>query len=141
MELDSSEQGNRPLEDDKIKEKESSPKGVLEVNSPSLKSKTNSSHGRTSSGSETQSTPPEVEPSRRWFFGLIRESGSSKLHSKSKVSRKKDKRFREDIIPDPKSSLEVQLSGCFKSSWKSFSLSQLKSATNNFNRGNISYLI
>ncbi|GMI70354.1 hypothetical protein like AT5G18910 [Hibiscus trionum] len=44
---------------------------------------------------------------------------------------KKGKRSGDDTIPPLDSTLDAEL-GCFKSSWKNFSLSELEEATNNF---------
>ncbi|XVE82004.1 hypothetical protein DITRI_Ditri15bG0112300 [Diplodiscus trichospermus] len=55
---------------------------------------------------------------------------------KCKLTRRKSKRIREDMVPTLCSTLEAELC-CFKSSWKNFSLVELQEATNNFSRENL----
>ncbi|KAL2341193.1 hypothetical protein Fmac_009133 [Flemingia macrophylla] len=58
-----------------------------------------------------------------------------------KLTRRKSKRIREDLIPSLnspalQSSLDTEF-GCFKSSWKNFTLSEILSATNYFSCDNL----
>ncbi|KAE8076903.1 hypothetical protein FH972_015524 [Carpinus fangiana] len=54
-----------------------------------------------------------------------------------KLTRRKSKRIREDMVPGPlNSSIDSEFC-CFKSSWKNFTLSELQAASNNFSHKNL----
>ncbi|XP_022722581.1 receptor-like cytosolic serine/threonine-protein kinase RBK2 [Durio zibethinus] len=55
---------------------------------------------------------------------------------KPKLTRKKSKRIRDEMVPQLCSVLDAELC-CFKSTWKNFSLSELQEATNNFSHENL----
>ncbi|MBA0641118.1 hypothetical protein Goklo_025706, partial [Gossypium klotzschianum] len=63
---------------------------------------------------------------------------SQGLPIKPKLTRRKKKRIKGDVVPQISSSLDAELS-CFKSSWRNFSLSELREATDNFSRGEGGY--
>lgn len=56
------------------------------------------------------------------------------LPSIKKISRKKSRNAAQSMPALPPA-LDTDLTHCFESSWKNFSLSDLKSATNNFSHG------
>lgn len=81
----------------------------------------------------------------RGFFKLLKKGPQMPfqqfppLKSVPKLTRRKTKRIREELIPTLNSpvltpSLDSELS-CFKSSWKNFSLLELLVATDNFSPG------
>ncbi|KAM5569146.1 receptor-like cytosolic serine/threonine-protein kinase RBK2 [Rosa sericea] len=81
----------------------------------------------------------------RGFFRMLRRGQQPfppvKIPAKPKLTRRKSKRIREDLIPplnSPalRSPLDPELYG-FKSSWKNYSLSELQVATNNFGNENL----
>lgn len=131
--------------------KESSPRGVLEDGSISLESETlakdsnsNGSESETASkpstsGSETQLNSSGTAQWRDFFRGLkgatrrIQTFPPPKKRG-PKLTRSKTQRIREELIPVVSSPLETDIY-CLKSSWKNFSLSEIKTATNNFNNG------
>lgn len=56
------------------------------------------------------------------------------LKSVPKLTRRKSRRIREDLIPGLNCDLETEL--CyFRPSWKNFTLEELKDATDNFSNG------
>ncbi|MCI31498.1 receptor-like cytosolic serine/threonine-protein kinase RBK2-like, partial [Trifolium medium] len=81
----------------------------------------------------------------RGFFKLLKK-GSEKpfqtfhpLKNVPKLTRRKSKRIREDLIPSLnspalQSSFDAEFC-CFKSSWKNFTISEIQAATNNFSHG------
>ncbi|GLT99241.1 hypothetical protein SLE2022_166910 [Rubroshorea leprosula] len=58
------------------------------------------------------------------------------LKNVPKLTRRKSKRIREEMVPTLASPLDPELY-CFKSSWKNFALSELQEATNNFSKENL----
>lgn len=69
------------------------------------------------------------------FFRLLKKGPHMKFHTFPKLTRRKSKRIREDMVP-PLTSLDAEL--CyFKSSWKNFTLSELQIATNDFSHENL----
>ena len=114
---------------------ESSPRGVLEGSSRSLESET-ASPGASTSDSEGNQDPGS---STRWngFFHMLKKGPNvhfQKWKSVPKVSRRKSKRIREEMVPLLRPSIDGEL--CyFKSCWKNFTLSELEAATNNFSHG------
>lgn len=78
---------------------------------------------------------PDDRAATHWggFFRLLKKGPHMKFHTFPKLTRRKSKRIREDMVP-PLTSLDAEL--CyFKSSWKNFTLSELQIATNNFSHG------
>ncbi|CAL0334648.1 unnamed protein product [Lupinus luteus] len=81
------------------------------------------------------------------FFKLLKKGSQMPFHTfhplknVQKLTRRKSKRIREDLIPSfstpaLKSSLDTEFC-CFKSSWKNFSLSEIQAATNDFTHDNL----
>ncbi|KAF1895367.1 hypothetical protein Lal_00044017 [Lupinus albus] len=80
------------------------------------------------------------------FFKLLKKGSQMHFHihplkNVQKLTRRKSKRIREDLIPSLsspalKSSLDSEFC-CFKSSWKNFSLSEIQAATNDFTHDNL----
>lgn len=81
----------------------------------------------------------------RGFFKLLKKGPQMPfqpfppLKGVPKLTRRKSKRIREELVPTlnspiMKSSLDSELS-CFKATWKNFSLSEILVATNNFSPG------
>ncbi|CAL0301204.1 unnamed protein product [Lupinus luteus] len=82
---------------------------------------------------------------RQGFFKLLKKGSQMPFHTfhplknVPKLTRRKSKRIREDLIPSLsspalKSSLDNEFC-CFKSSWKNFTLSEILAATNDFSHG------
>ncbi|PNY17810.1 receptor-like cytosolic serine/threonine-protein kinase rbk2-like protein [Trifolium pratense] len=83
----------------------------------------------------------------RGFFKLLKK-GSEKpfqtfhpLKNVPKLTRRKSKRIREDLIPSLnspalQSSFDAEFC-CFKSSWKNFTIAEIQAATNNFSHANL----
>ncbi|XP_019419335.1 PREDICTED: receptor-like cytosolic serine/threonine-protein kinase RBK2 isoform X1 [Lupinus angustifolius] len=84
---------------------------------------------------------------RQGFFKLLKKGSQMPFHTfhplknVPKLTRRKSKRIREDLIPSLsspalKSSLDSEFC-CFKSSWKNFTLSEIQAATNDFSHDNL----
>ncbi|KAL2945826.1 hypothetical protein AAZX31_U027100 [Glycine max] len=59
------------------------------------------------------------------------------LKNVPKLTRRKSKRIREDLIPSLNAaSLDTEF-GCFKSSWKNFTLAEIQAATDDFSHENL----
>ncbi|XP_050240266.1 receptor-like cytosolic serine/threonine-protein kinase RBK2 isoform X2 [Quercus robur] len=116
---------------------ESSPRGVLEGSSRSLESDT-ASPGASTSDSEGNQDPGS---STRWngFFHMLKKGPNvsfQKWKSVPKLTRRKSKRIREEMVPALRPSIDGEL--CyFKSCWRNFTLSELEAATNNFSHDNL----
>lgn len=63
----------------------------------------------------------------------IRLPHKSQLKNVPKLTRRKSKRIRDDMVPTLSTPLDADL-GYFKSSWRNFSLSELQEATNNYSQ-------
>ncbi|KAK8539387.1 hypothetical protein V6N12_043013 [Hibiscus sabdariffa] len=102
---------------------------------------------------ETSEEPADSETSESYSYttlvGLVQLRGFFRLLKKGpgipsqvlpplipKGAVKKGKRSGDDTVPPLDSTLDGEL-GCFKSSWKNFSLSELEEATNNFSHENL----
>lgn len=83
----------------------------------------------------------------RGFFKLLKKGSQMPFQNFQprlnvpRLTRRKSKRIREDLIPSLnspalQSSLDTDF-GCFKSSWKNFTLTELLSATNDFSYDNL----
>ncbi|TKY72057.1 Receptor cytosolic serine/threonine-protein kinase RBK2 [Spatholobus suberectus] len=83
----------------------------------------------------------------RGFFKLLKKGSQmpfqtfQPLKNVPKLTRRKSKRIREDLIPSLnspalQSSFDTEF-GCFKSSWKNFTLSEIQAATNDFSQDNL----
>lgn len=94
---------------------------------------------------------PAAETQWRGFFRKLRKGSTMSFHhnipsltSIKKISRKKSRNSEQhqNIIPTVLNNpdLDTQLSHCFESSWKNFSLADIKLATNNFSPGILSSL-
>ncbi|KAK8555895.1 hypothetical protein V6N13_069973 [Hibiscus sabdariffa] len=76
----------------------------------------------------------------RGFFRILKKGPGTASQTlppvKPKLTRKNSRKFRDEIVPNICSALDAELCG-FKSSWKNFSLSELREATNNFSQENL----
>ncbi|CAN6677003.1 unnamed protein product [Malus baccata var. baccata] len=127
-----------------VSEDEYCPRSVgSETSSP--KASTSDSDGR---GSITTSdSNPRTNHHRRGFFGMLKKGPQNpfptfppKGAKKSKLTRRKTKRIREEFIPQPNSPAPRSFDAdfCrFKSSWKNYSFLELQAATNNFSHENL----
>lgn len=81
----------------------------------------------------------------RGFFKLLKKGSQMPfqtfhpLKNVPKLTRRKSKRIREDLIPSLnspalQSSFDAEFC-CFKSSWKNFSLAEIQAATDDFSHG------
>ncbi|XP_022138335.1 receptor-like cytosolic serine/threonine-protein kinase RBK2 isoform X2 [Momordica charantia] len=127
---------------------ESSPRGVLEDCSRSLDSETTTS---LTSTSDWDGHPDSRNASHwRGFFRLLKKGPQipqmrfqpafPPLKAVPKLTRRKSKRIREDMLPvlSPVVSSAIETEFCyFRSSWKNFTLSELKAASNNFSKENL----
>ncbi|XWS39089.1 hypothetical protein CRYUN_Cryun18bG0020100 [Craigia yunnanensis] len=97
-----------------------------------------SSKASTSSDSENQQNSDTIVHWRGFFRLLKKGPGiSSTLPPlKPKLTRRKSKSIRDDMVPQLCSALDTELC-CFRSTWKNFSLSELQEATNNFSHENL----
>ncbi|MED6136672.1 hypothetical protein PIB30_058020 [Stylosanthes scabra] len=87
-----------------------------------------------------------TNPNNQWrgFFKLLKKGSQMPfqtfhpLKSVPKLTRRKSKRVREDLIPSPalNSSFDSDFAS-FKSSWKNFTLSELQAATDDFSHDNV----
>lgn len=121
---------------------EASPRGVLEDCSRSLDSETTTSRASTS---DWEGHPDSRNPSHwRGFFRLLKKGPQMRfqtfppLKAVPKLTRRKSKRIREDMIPvvSPVMDSSIETEFCyFRSSWKNFTLSELQAASNNFSQG------
>ena len=103
----------------------------------SAESEPTSSKDSTSSDSEHQQNAATIVHWRD-FFRLLKKGPGIPFQTlpplKPKLTRRKSKRIRDDMVPQLCSALDADLC-CFKSTWKNFSLSELQEATNNFSHG------
>ncbi|RDX89412.1 Receptor-like cytosolic serine/threonine-protein kinase RBK2, partial [Mucuna pruriens] len=114
-------------------------------------------HSPRSHGSETPSSRASTSDSEgltpgnnnqwRGFFKLLKKGSQmpfqtfQPLKNVPKLTRRKSKRIREDLIPSLnspalQSSFDTEF-GCFKSSWKNFSLAEIQAATDDFSYENL----
>ncbi|KAL5541755.1 hypothetical protein UlMin_009465 [Ulmus minor] len=101
-----------------------------------------------SSKASTSDSDDKASVHWRGFFHMLKKGPHIRFHQTfpplkgiPKLTRRKTKRIREDMIPPlnsppVKPSLGAELS-CFKSSWKNFTLSELQVATHNFSQDNL----
>lgn len=81
----------------------------------------------------------------RGFFKILKKGSQMPfqtfhpLKNVPKLTRRKSKRIREDLIPSLNSpALQSSFDSdmyCFKSSWKNFTLAEIQAATNDFSHG------
>ena len=122
---------------------EPSPSCSLEDQPRNLTSEAPSSNRASTSDSESH---PDLQGNNQWhgFIRLLKKGSNMRIQSFGplkgvpKLTRRKSKRVREELIPPlntptSKSSLDGEF--CFKSSWINFTLSELQAATNDFSRG------
>ncbi|XVF66324.1 hypothetical protein PTKIN_Ptkin10aG0026200 [Pterospermum kingtungense] len=118
----------------------------IEESVESAESEPTSSKASTSSDSELQQSFSDLQQSLatiihwRGFFRLLKKGpgvASQNLPPlKPRLTRKKSRRIREDMVPQLCSALDAELC-CFKSTWKNFTLSELMEATDNFSQENL----
>lgn len=115
---------------EKEKEDSSSPRGVLEAWIRGLDTEAGSPSTNVSTP-KTSSSNSNLHSRWRVFFKLLKKSSIKRLPSfppltVPKISSRKSRSMREKVDEDL----------CyFKSSWKNFTFSDLKIATNNFSHG------
>lgn len=120
--------------------------GLPDYSPRSIESGTPSSKASTSD-TEAQPGLRDDNNNNQWrgFFKLLKKGSQMPfqtfhpLKNVPKLTRRKSKRIREDLIPSLNSpaltsSFDTELC-CFKSSWKNFTLSELQAATNDFSHG------
>lgn len=120
---------------------ESSPRGILDDRSISLDSE--------ASNASTSSRESQVQ-----WLGAAKVKGflrnlkkgppvkfqSIPLKSVPKLTRRKSRRIREEFVPGLNTDLETELRSFKQPYWRTFSLSDLVNATNNFSHGLSSFL-
>ncbi|GLU08292.1 hypothetical protein SLE2022_252120 [Rubroshorea leprosula] len=121
------------------------PQPVLEGCSVSEESLEPECHGSFKSSTSADQESRECSAAAlRWRgFKKLLKKGSSGMYfpnkplqmSVPKLTRRKSKRIRGEMVPLLTSPLDAELF-CFRSSWKSFALSELQDATNNFSQEN-----
>ena len=132
----------RLLDLDVERKNESSPRGVLEDCSRNLDCETTTSLASTSDWEDH----PDSRNLSHWkgFIRLLMKGPQMRfqtfppLKSVPKLTRKKSKRIREDVLPtlSPVMDSAIETEFCyFRSSWKNFTLSELQAASNNFSQG------
>ncbi|XP_022740579.1 receptor-like cytosolic serine/threonine-protein kinase RBK2 [Durio zibethinus] len=128
-------------------------KGTVESIEPSVESMESRGIG-TMESAESESTSCKASTSSdtenqlnlativqwRGFFRLLKKGPGITPQTlpplKPKLTRRKSKRIRDEMVPQLCSALDAELC-CFKSTWKNFSLSELQEATNNFSHENL----
>lgn len=125
---------------------ECSPRSV-ESGTPSSRASTSDSEGHPDLRSNSNNQW------RAGFFKLLKKGSQMPFQTfhplknvpKAKLTRRKSKRIREDLIPSLNSpALQSSFDSefcCFKSSWKNFTLSELQAATNDFSHGMESFFL
>lgn len=118
-----------------------SPPMVEEIDdsSRSVESDTASSSRASTSDSEGQ---PQADLAIHWrgFFRLLTKGPGMRFQTFTplkvvpKLTRRKSKRVRQEMVPAINSALDADF-GYFKSTWKNFALSELLAATNDFSHG------
>lgn len=113
---------------------------------PEVKTSNNSEENNNNNNNGEEKPAGETQTQWRGFFRKLRKGSTMSFHhnipsltSIKKMSRKKSRNSdqHQDIIPTVLNNpdLDSQLSHCFESSWKNFSLADIKLATNNFSPG------
>ncbi|XP_027353610.1 receptor-like cytosolic serine/threonine-protein kinase RBK2 [Abrus precatorius] len=121
---------------------EYSPRGH-ESDTPSSRASTSDSESQGS----LRSNSPNNNNQWRGFFKLLKKGSQMPfqtfhpLKNVPKLTRRKSKRIREELIPSLnspalQSSFDSEFA-CFKSSWKNFTLSEIQTATNHFSHDNL----
>ncbi|KAG7026277.1 Receptor-like cytosolic serine/threonine-protein kinase RBK2, partial [Cucurbita argyrosperma subsp. argyrosperma] len=134
----------RLLDLDVERKNESSPRGVLEDCSRNLDCETTTSLASTSDWEDH----PDSRNLSHWkgFIRLLMKGPQMRfqtfppLKAVPKLTRKKSKRIREDVLPtlSPVMDSAIETEFCyFRSSWKNFTLSELQAASNNFSQENL----
>lgn len=113
----------------------------------SQESETPSSRASTSDSEGQAGLRGNLNNNNQWrgFFKLLKKGSQMPfqtfhpLKNVPKLTRRKSKRIREDLIPSLNSpALQSSFDSefcCFKSSWKNFTLSEIQAATNDFSHG------
>ncbi|KAG4977621.1 hypothetical protein JHK86_037095 [Glycine max] len=122
----------------------------IEEGSPRSQGSETPSSRASTSDSESQGSfagAPNTNNQWRGFFKLLKKGSQMPfqpfhpLKNVPKLTRRKSKRIREDLIPSLNSpalhaSFDAEF-GCFKSSWKNFTLAEIQAATNDFSHENL----
>lgn len=116
----------------------------IEEGSPRSQGSETPSSRASTSDSESQGSfagTPNNNNQWRGFFKLLKKGSQMPfqtfhpLKNVPKLTRRKSKRIREDLIPSLNAaSLDTEF-GCFKSSWKNFTLAEIQAATDDFSHG------
>lgn len=130
-------------EDDKNSEKdnsEDSNSGTELAGSEDFSEQGGPSADSSSTASSTplskESTSGSERAAKHWrgFFRLLKKGPQRRFQTFPRLTRRKSRRVREDMVPNPLDASEL---GCFKSSWINFTLSELQAATNDFSQENL----
>lgn len=127
------------LEIEEGSQSEYSPRSSQQSETPSSRASTSDSEGVNIN---------DLNNNTQWrtgFFRLLKKGSQMPfqtfhpLKNVPKLTRRKSKRIREDLIPSLnspalQSSFDAEFC-CFKSSWKNFTLSEIQAATNDFSHG------
>ncbi|KAG5104912.1 hypothetical protein JHK82_041882 [Glycine max] len=118
----------------------------IEEGSPRSQGSETPSSRASTSDSESQGSfagTPNNNNQWRGFFKLLKKGSQMPfqtfhpLKNVPKLTRRKSKRIREDLIPSLNAaSLDTEF-GCFKSSWKNFTLAEIQAATDDFSHENL----
>lgn len=117
-----------------------SPRGVFEDGLSSVELDVTSP--ASTSSSECQSYSKASSNRWRGFLRSLKKGSTVRFHtfplkSVPKLTRRKSRRIREDMVPAFHASLDTELGelSYFKPSWRNFTLLELQDATDNFSRG------
>ncbi|MED6108578.1 hypothetical protein PIB30_025544 [Stylosanthes scabra] len=122
-----------------------SPSSVESRTLASSRASTSDSEALTGSGGFREGSGTNPNTQWRGFFKLLKKGSQMPfqtfhpLKSVPKLTRRKSKRVMEDLIPSPAldSSFDSTEFANFKSSWKNFTLSELRAATDDFSHNNV----
>ncbi|KAK7412613.1 hypothetical protein VNO78_04111 [Psophocarpus tetragonolobus] len=123
--------------------------GGLREHSPRSQGSETPSSRASTSDSESQGSLVGTPNNNQWrgFFKLLKKGSQMPfqtfhpLKNVPKLTRRKSKRIREDLIPSLnspalQSSFDTEF-GCFKTSWKNFTLAEIEAATDEFSDENL----
>lgn len=117
-----------------------SPRGVFDDGLSSIELDVTSP--ASTSSSECQSYSKASSNRWRGFLRSLKKGSTVRFHtfplkSVPKLTRRKSRRIREDMVPAFHASLDAELGelSYFKPSWRNFTLLELQDATDNFSSG------
>ncbi|XP_071695673.1 receptor-like cytosolic serine/threonine-protein kinase RBK2 [Rutidosis leptorrhynchoides] len=140
--IGSSDQDEDHHDNDENDCEQPSPKNTSRSPSPPTSPKDDNSCSPSSKTSNAEADPDSSPHQWHGFLSRLKKGSASSLHgfhpslhSIKRLTRKKSRKLTE-TIPALPNDLDGELH-CFEASWINFSLSELKSATNNFSRDNL----